>query len=75
MGKYDRKVRKEIDIFWRDNHYPPTVRHLMAVCGVPSTSQVFRIMRGFKDVEIVRGHPIPQWIKDAIKFYAELKEF
>ncbi len=66
-GKYARSIRKAIDEFWRKNSFPPTIRDLMAMCGVPSTSHVAYIVRRFDDVRIVRGHIIPKWVGLALR--------
>lgn len=62
-GKYTIKVRSAIDEYWRINHCPPSIRDLMDVCNLPSSSHTHKIVKSFDDVRISeRGRIIPEWV-------------
>ena len=62
-GKYTLKVRTAIDEYWRVNHHPPTIRDLMSMCDLPSTSHTRYIVKSFSDVRLAKhGRIIPEWV-------------
>jgi hypothetical protein len=64
-------VRSAIDRFWRENHYPPTVRDLMRMTGISSTSAVRYHLVKLADVRIAkRGRIIPKWVDDVLTWKA-----
>jgi SOS-response transcriptional repressor LexA len=53
---FDNRVLAEIVIFARQHRYPPSIRDLMAVCGVTSTSTIHQALdRLARDRRIKRG--------------------
>lgn len=67
--KYSREeIRKIIDDFWRENHYPPSLRDIMQVSGIKSTFSCRYIVRSLPDIRITKnGHPIPKWVDQLFK--------
>ncbi|MEG7697778.1 hypothetical protein U2181_15545, partial [Listeria monocytogenes] len=62
-GKYTKKVRGAIDKYWRENHHPPTLRDIMTICNINSTSHTRYIVQRFSDVRIAKnGRIIPEWV-------------
>ena len=63
-GKYTEKVRRSIDIFWLENKFPPTLKDLMEMAGVPSKSHCWAIVGSLENVRLTRdGRPIPLWVE------------
>ncbi len=61
--KYDAKMKVAIDVFWRQNKYPPTLRDLMAIVGISSTSVCRYVLRHIEGVRIAKnGRVIPLWV-------------
>lgn len=61
--KYDAKMKAAIDVFWRQNKYPPTLRDLMAIVGISSTSVCRYVLRHIEGVRIAKnGRVIPLWV-------------
>ena len=62
-SKYKQPVRDAIDLFWLNNHYPPTIRDLIDMTGgTASTSHINKIVDEFKDIRIgKKGRIIPKW--------------
>jgi len=53
---FDDRVWRAIDEFTRQRRYPPSIRDLMAVCGVTSTSTIHSALdRLHRDQRIRRG--------------------
>jgi hypothetical protein len=67
-GKWDIVFAKALDDYWRENHFPPTLRDLMKGSGVTSTSVAtyyLKRMVRFGLIRITRyGRPIPLWVDD-----------
>ena len=62
-GKYDAKMKVAIDVFWRQNKYPPTLRDLMKIVGISSTSVCSYVLRKIEGVRIAKnGRVIPLWV-------------
>jgi hypothetical protein len=62
-GKWKQPVLNELNRFWKTNHYPPTLRDLMEVTGISSTSVCRFVLLGLDDVRLTEfGHPIPKWV-------------
>jgi hypothetical protein len=40
---------------------------LMAMTGCPSRSHVSKILRVLPEIVMVNHHPVPLWVKEAIK--------
>ena len=61
--KYDAKMKVAIDVFWRQNKYPPTLRDLMAIVGISSTSVCRYVLRHIEGIRIAKnGRVIPLWV-------------
>ena len=62
-SKYEKSVRESIDLFWMNNHYPPTIRDLMEMVGSPSTHHISVLVDNYKDVRKAKhGRIIPRWV-------------
>ena len=69
-GMYDNDIQDAIDEFWRENHCPPTVRVLMEMCDVSSTSVVYKALRRLArqgDIVLRKARAIPKWVSEAIE--------
>lgn len=56
-------MKAAIDVFWRQNKYPPTLRDLMAIVGISSTSVCRYVLRHIEGVRIAKnGRVIPLWV-------------
>jgi len=70
MGKYNDAVLSAIDDYWKENYHPPTIRKLMDMAGIPSTSHTASILRKLKSGGLIElfgnAHPIPKWVISAI---------
>ena len=61
--KYDAEMKVAIDVFWRQNKYPPTLRDLMHIVGISSTSVCRCVIRRLDGVRIAKnGRVIPLWV-------------
>jgi len=61
--KYDAKMKVAIDVFWQQNKYPPTLRDLMKIVGISSTSVCRYVIRHLDGVRIAKnGRVIPLWV-------------
>jgi hypothetical protein len=70
-GKYDEAVLAAVYRFWLDNCYPPTLRWLMAECGISSTSTVGYVLRKLEkrgEIEMRGGHPVPRKVIIALSW-------
>jgi len=57
------RMRAAIDRFWMDNHYPPTIRDLMEIVGITSTSVASYYIKRLPEVrQSEHGRIIPQWV-------------
>jgi len=66
--KWWSQVSDAIDKFWQDNHYPPTLRDLMGMTGITSTSFMRYITHRLPGIRITAGgHPVPDWVDQAIE--------
>jgi hypothetical protein len=65
-SKYKDALRESIDLFWINNHYPPTMRDLIEMVGHNiSTSHVSYLLDGYDDIRRTdRGKVIPKWVDD-----------
>ena len=66
-SKYLACVEKTVNEFWIKNNRPPGVRDIQIACGINSTSHVMTLLRALPSIEVVDGHAIPKWVKDAIE--------
>jgi hypothetical protein len=59
-------VKDAIDRFWIENHYPPTIRDLMEMTGVTSTSVMTYYIKRLPEIRVAKyGRIIPVWV-DAV---------
>lgn len=72
-GKYDEKVIKFVDTFWKEYFRPPSIREIGKACGISSTSVVSYVLhrltrdgKYFIYENVARGI-VPVWVSDAIK--------
>ena len=72
-GKHEDAIREALDDFWAKNCYPPTLRDLMRICNVPSTSIVTYTLKKLErrgHIYLCQSHPVPKWVIDAISLAA-----
>jgi hypothetical protein len=61
--KYEySKIEAAITDLWLTNHYPPTLRQIMKVAKISSTSVCKYIIEHLDNVRTVDGHVIPRWV-------------
>jgi len=62
-GKYSTQTKSAIDKFWRENKFPPTIRDIMNMVGIPSSSHCRYILKNLEGVRLARnGRVIPLWV-------------
>jgi hypothetical protein len=74
-GKYDEAVSSFVDDFWRNKFRSPTIKEVMAACGITSTSVAYYVIRKiaktrgdvFAGSETTHTRITPQWVIAAIK--------
>ena len=67
-GKYEAKVKSVVDKFWIENKFPPTLRDIMGMTGIPSTSVCRYVVRNINGIRIARnGRVIPLWVDNLFK--------
>ena len=66
-SKYLDAVKRAVDEYWRNNYRPPVIRDIQEMCGINSTSHVSELFKALPGVRVVDGHPIPDWIIQAIE--------
>ena len=66
-NKYSyQKIKNSIDSFWKKNKFSPTIRDIMEINGISSTSVTTYILRNKIDgVRFARhGKVIPLWVDE-----------
>ena len=70
VGKHDIKTKKAINDFWIENKYPPTLRDIMKLTNITSTSVCRYVVHKMKGIRISKnGRIIPLWVDDMFDFY------
>lgn len=73
-SQYFSGARMAIDNFWRKNHCPPTIRDIMDLSGIPSTSMVVKICKYLPGIRCTEtGKYIPEWVDELFEKSAALE--
>lgn len=72
-------VRQELDRYWEEHCRPPTIRELMELCDINSTSHVkyhLDILCQMGRISLKNGSrgAIPLWVESAIQDWVEYSE-
>ena len=61
-------IKTAVDKFWEEHHYPPTIRDLMKMTGISSTSVAKYYMERVPGVRFAEhGRIIPLWVDDVFE--------
>jgi SOS-response transcriptional repressor LexA len=68
-SRTEAQVYSVVEKFWMDNAVPPTVREIVRLARLTTTSMAHYYLRSLERlgyIEMRRGKPVPKWVIEKI---------